>query len=115
MSNSAVKLRCVIKNVESETRQLIEQVLDLETASMSDEAGQKDMARLQNFDLTIQSLQAISLFLNELSVTIPDEYELDITSALQKIHLGAMVARLEGRLENQQDVMSHSNGTIELF
>lgn len=61
-----------------------------------DEPSGKDCAALQNFDLVVQSLEAIEVFVSALATCSHSSGKIDVARALDVVRLGAMRARLAG-------------------
>lgn len=117
MTECVAPLSETLDRVENEIMSLIERILDLESIASDfvdvdvDEAS----VALQDFDLVIQSLQALTIFLGSIRQEIPQDQKIDIFMSLKKVHLGAMAIRLSGGSEPIKDQAITGKPSVELF
>ncbi len=70
------------------------------------------LSTLQEFDVLIQSLEALSKFLKQLTDTLPPEQVIDIQTALEAVHLGSIADRLSGQIP---EISNNAAPNTELF
>ncbi len=92
-----------------------EQVLCGPETSTSTVAASNVVA-VQGMDLAIQKVHGLGEFLAELSSTLPQQYLIDTTTALNVVKLADMQRRLRTSLQNQEPDSDPVNaGDIDLF
>ncbi|MEP5760900.1 MAG: hypothetical protein ABJ327_16625 [Litoreibacter sp.] len=113
MAEQLVSLTKTVERIEREIKDLIERVLLLEAASLEDVEHPSNA--MQDFDLVIQSLQAITVFLDGVQKELPHDQLVDIQETLKRVHLKSLAARLAGQTQISPISNERKTTSIELF
>ena len=67
------------------------------------------VSALQEFDVLIQSLDALSSFMEQFAKALPAEQMIDVRAALKVVHLGTVSDRLAGRFTESSDKSNNAS------